>query len=415
MGAGCDPAGNRHFLLVAAGQPLNLGLGPRVDLQALDRVVDGRVLAEPPDRSPGARARAEGERDVLPHRALHEKGLGTVAGHVDEARADGVGRMPELDRLSVHLDGSGRRAIAIPRGPRTVRPDPAPRARRRRGLRRHGDRTRHPPAWFRHADCERGSAGHRRSIRPIALRIVACGTTARLLDCRAEHQFDDPFLRAGAHGDDADCLAVAKHGGAIAKRRDLEKPVRDEDHRPARPALATDDVENPLGEIRRQRRRHLVEEEHVRLDRKRPREIEHAQDRRAECCARFRRDRGRGTPSSSTQSRNGFTGVCGEAEIGGDIEIGNQRRLLVDRYQSGAAGLGRRMHVAPFPADEDRARVRPDRAGQDLHQRRFPGAVSPHQCVDLARPHRQRGVPQRRDGAVVLRDAGGFEEQLVCH
>ena len=122
-----------------------------------------------------------------------------------------------------------------------------------------------------------------------------------------------------------------------------------------------------------------------------------------------------GTPSSRTHSRNGSIGVLREAEVRGDVEIGDQRRLLIDRNQPGAARLGRRMHVVRFAADEDAPGVRPDRAGQDLDQGRLAGAVRAHQRVHLARQDRQRSVSQRRHGAVVLRDAGGVQERFRRH
>ena len=78
--------------------------------------------------------------------------------------------------------------------------------------------------------------------------------------------------------DDADGLAVAQHGGAVAERGDLDEAMRNEDDGPAGLALAAHDVEHALGEVGGQRRRHLVEQQHVGLDRERAREIEHALD-----------------------------------------------------------------------------------------------------------------------------------------
>ena len=60
-----------------------------------------------------------------------------------------------------------------------------------------------------------------------------------------------------------------------------------------------------------------------------------------------------GTPSSLTQFAERLDRRVGQAEIGGDIEVGDQRRLLVDRDQSGAARLGGRMDVARLAADQD--------------------------------------------------------------
>ena len=119
------------------------------------------------------------------------------------------------------------------------------------------------------------------------------------------------------------------------------------------------------------------------------------------------------TPSSRTQLRKDETGVCVSRRLDCDVEVGDQRRLLVDRDQSGAARLGRRMHRARFAADQDPPGVRPDGPGQDLHQRRLAGAVGAHQGVDFAGTHGQRRVAERRHGAVPLHDAGGFQQQCA--
>ena len=94
----------------------------------------------------------------------------------------------------------------------------------------------------------------------------------------AEHQLDDPLLDAGLDVQDADRLAVAQHRGAVADRGDLGEAVRDVDHRAARLGLPAHHLQHPLGEVGGQRRRHLVEQQHVGLHGQRPGEVEHAQD-----------------------------------------------------------------------------------------------------------------------------------------
>ena len=102
------------------------------------------------------------------------------------------------------------------------------------------------------------------------------GARGQLLDL-TEHQLDDPFLRPRSDVDDADGLAFAKHGRTVADRCDLDHAMRDEDDGPIAAALATDDLEHTLGQVRRQRRGDLVEQEHVGLDRQRARQIDDAQ------------------------------------------------------------------------------------------------------------------------------------------
>ena len=103
----------------------------------------------------------------------------------------------------------------------------------------------------------------RRGVAPLGAarpRPAPVGAAGCSVDDRApEHQLDDPLLGARGDVDDADGLAVAQHRGAVAQGGDLDQPVGDEDHRPVAAALAADDLEHPLGQVRGQRRGHLVE------------------------------------------------------------------------------------------------------------------------------------------------------------
>ena len=265
-------------------------------------------------------------------------------------------------------------------------------------------------------DAEVADADARRAFDRCArsLAIALRDGMQILLDRRAEHQLHDPLLGARSHVDDADGLAVAQHRGAIAKRGNLQQPVRDEDHRAAGLALALHDVEHLLREIGRQRGRHLVEQQHVGLDRQRPREIEHAKDGERDVPRRLAEIEV-GHAELLDPAPEGRDRRLGQPQIGGDVEIGDQRRLLIDRHQAGAAGLGGRMHLARFAADQDFSGSRPDGAGQDFHQRRLAGAVRAHQRVHLAGLHRQRGISQGGDRAVVLGDAGRLQEQWAGH
>ena len=130
------------------------------------------------------------------------------------------------------------------------------------------------------ADAQVADAEARRTVG-VQARLRWCGATAArgLFDRCAEHQLDDRLLGARRHVDDADGLAVAQHGGAVAQRRDFHEAVRDEDDRAAGLALAAHDVEHPLGEVGRQRGGHLVEQQDVGLDRQRARQVEDAQHR----------------------------------------------------------------------------------------------------------------------------------------
>ena len=67
-------------------------------------------------------------------------------------------------------------------------------------------------------------------------------------------------------------------------------------------------------------------------------------------------------PSSCSQWRNGSTGVFGQAKVGPDVQVRDDRRLLVDRDDAALAGLGRGPGHVRLAADRDRAAVRMDGA-----------------------------------------------------
>ena len=117
----------------------------------------------------------------------------------------------------------------------------------------------------------RGLLAPRRSCRSGLLVPAAHGGDL------AEHELDDPVLRAGSHIDHADRLAVAQDGGARADGGDLDEAVGDEDHRAIAPALATDHIEHAVGQIGRQRGRDLVEQQHLRLKGKRTGQVDDPQ------------------------------------------------------------------------------------------------------------------------------------------
>ena len=164
-------------------------------------------------------AGAERQRDVLADRALHQEALGAVAGDEGDAGGDGVGGMGEARR-------AGRR-------PRCCRP--AGRSAPERAAKSSSwpwpssatTPTTSPSRSSKETSsslvptprsraARRGGAGGRR-------RVVRGGRGAGALDAGAEHQLDDPLLGAGGDVDDADGLAVAEHGGAVAEGGDLER------------------------------------------------------------------------------------------------------------------------------------------------------------------------------------------------
>ena len=165
----------------------------------------------------------------------------------------------------------------------------------------------------------------------------------------------------------------------------------------------------------RQRRRHLVEQQHVRLDRQRPREVEDAQDGERDVPRRLAQIEV-GNAELPDPAQEGLDRRLGEPQIGGDVEVGDQRRLLVDRHQAGAARLGGRVHVARA---SPRIRMRPA-SGRTPPVRIFtsvdlPAPFAPISAWTSPGLTDSEALRKRRDRAVVLGDAGRFQKQLVGH
>ena len=92
-----------------------------------------------------------------------------------------------------------------------------------------------------------------------------------------------------------------------------------------------------------------------------------------------------------------------QAQVLPDRQVGHERRILEDGCEPDPRRLGGRGDAARLAVDEDRPSVRPDHAGQHLHERALAGAVRPEQGVHLARLDDEGGRLQRDDRAVALR------------
>ena len=139
--------------------------------------------------------------------------------------------------------------------------------------------------------------------------------------------------------DDADRLALAQHGRAVADRGDLDHAVRDEDDGAIAAALAADDLEDALGEVRGQRRGHLVEHQDVGLDGEGAREVDDPERGQRHAPRQARQvevlEAELGEPVAERLDRR-----LGQAEVRPDVEVRDQRRLLVDGDEAAASRLG---------------------------------------------------------------------------
>ena len=252
--------------------------------------------------------------------------------------------------------------------------------------------------------------------RATALRRTARAGARRagqVLGDVAEHQRDDPVLGALGHVDDADGLALAQDRRPVADRGDLDQPVRDEDDGAVGALLAADDLEHPLGQVRRQGGGHLVEHQDVGLDRQGAGEVDDPQRGERQVADDVGEVEVGDARARASQWRIGSSGDPGQAQVRADVEVRDERRLLVDGDDAAAPRLGRANWAANgLP----RTRIVPPsgrtRAGEDLDEGALAGAVRAHERVDLARADGQRRRAQRHDGAVALATSGGVEQEI---
>ena len=95
----------------------------------------------------------------------------------------------------------------------------------------------------------------------------------------AEHRRHDLRLAALAGHERRHVATVAEHGAHVAVRPDLGEAVGDEQHRAVALLPPPHHVEHPLRQVGGQRRGDLVEQQQLRVERQRPGEVEHPQER----------------------------------------------------------------------------------------------------------------------------------------
>ena len=170
------------------------------------------------------------------------------------------------------------------------------------------------------------------------------------------------------------------------------------------------DREDALGEVGRQRRGDLVEQQQLRVARERAREVDHAQHRQRHVARRAPRSRRRGpSPRSSLRARRAASrrSGAGSARPSGRGRAPDPGRPARGRSVRPAPASRR---VRSLPRDGDRPAVAPDHAGQHLDERALAGAVRAEQRVHLAGRDDEVGGAQRLHRPVALRDVARFEQ-----
>ena len=103
----------------------------------------------------------------------------------------------------------------------------------------------------------------------------------------------------------------------------------------------------------------------------------------------------RSTPRSRIAALTASSGNTREPHVLRDGEIGNERGILVDRDDAGAARLGGRAKATALRRRASCPGVGGEHAGEDLDQRALARAIGAHQRMDFARAHFEVGRAQR--------------------
>ena len=405
---GGDPSCDHHFLLVAAAQPAQFGPRPGVDLQPLDGGGDALALAMATNEAPIRRVADQRQGDVLPDRALRQEGQKPIRRHQHEARRDRVARVVQL-QLSAAGDDLSAVVAVHPRNTVEQFLLPLPLERRNtENLSRpkaEGDVLEHM-AVAEIADLERRRRLSRAAIRSLGRSLG--GTGFHRFD--AKHERDDSVFAASGGVRDADGDAIAQDRGAITERGHLGDTMRDEDHRIAAFAPAPHDREDMVRQVCRESGGDLVEHKHDRIGRQRAGQIDEAQNRignvphqLAEFEIRY--------SEVVEMALHLCEGDIGQSHVLADRQVGNERRILVDRDDARSTRFGGGAKRPYGAVDRYGSAIRRVDAGQNLYQRALARAIGPHQRMDLAAGNSQRRRSERDDGAESLGDIADLEQR----
>src|SRR5262249_23800656 len=111
-------------------------------------------------------------------------------------------------------------------------------------------------------------------------------------------------------------------------------------------------------------------------------------------------------------SRPAAPRFAAEEDILGDVQVLGQRQVLIHHLDAEIARLARAVEAHRPPVEQKLSSARLIEAGEDLHQRRFAGAVVADDAEHLTAIELEIDPAQRRDGAEILEDAVSFEDRL---
>ena len=199
----------------------------------------------------------------------------------------------------------------------------------------------------------------------------------------AEHQRDDSVFAAAGGVRHADGDAVAQNRGAIAERGHFGDTMRNEDHRIAAFAPTSHDREDVLRQVCRESGGDLVEHEHDRIGRQRPGQIDEAQDRIWNVPRELAKLEIRYSEIVE-MAPHAREGDIGQSHVLADRQVGNERRILIDRDDACSTRFGGGPKGPPCAVDLYGSAIRGVDARENLYQRALARAVGPHQGMDFA-------------------------------
>jgi hypothetical protein len=213
--------------------------------------------------------------------------------------------------------------------------------------------------------------------------------------------------------------AVPQHADAVRQVVDLAHPVADVDDRDTLGLQRADDGEELLRFARREAGRRLIHDQDMRVASKRARDLDqlalgdgerYDAGGRAEGCGQtIEIGLCRGVHRRAVDHAV-FSFLFAEKHVLGDGEVGCEGKFLIDHRNAAAPASLRAADLQWLAVDADLSTgVGVVGAGENFHQRRFAGAVLPHQGVDLTRIGGQRNIGQRLHRAEGLADAAHLQ------
>ena len=265
---------------------------------------------------------------------------------------------------------------------------------------------------------EHALAGQARDLQQRLARPVV-GAGEELGHVAPDHVLDREARRDLRPRPRRDPAAVAQHRHAVGDLEHLVQAVADEQDRHAARRELPHLLEELCDLVRGERRRGLVHDQHAHVERDGLGDLDGL--------LRGHRQRARGLPHVHAHVEAGEDGLrvavhpapahegaavlVADEDVLRDVEVGEDRRLLVDRRDPVALRVGRALERHLLAVAADRPGVRRVDAGHDLDQRRLAGAVLAQQRVHLARVERQRHVGERLGGVEALGDALELEDR----